>query len=345
MSVKQKAYNIKVFSLNNAYIRTINPNDLMSDISFTSQISWGQWELAIRIRASITSWVIAYNQIIRVYESDTINTTPILIYSGIVGSLKRISDGSGDYIEARIVGLASMLAWIVFQQGGVYTFTKAQELATTQKNIIDYFSTIYPGILSYTGSSVENTGVTTTTLSFDNTSSIEAIKLVENTGQYWWTIDANGLLQYHPKNGAIWQLSHNFTFWENIDSIDIDENIEELANRTIVKWTSGVAIANDAPSQAIYGIRESYESYNTWDITSANVRASSNLSRKKDLKRKICIIVNDNYNIETIRPGDLATVRNFDYTISALQIQKIEYNADRIKIELEWVNSFFNSLI
>ena len=65
------------------------------------------------------------------------------------------------------------------------------------------------------------------------------------------------------------------------------------------------------------------------------MRASSNLSRKKDLKRKIRIIVNDNYNIETIRPGDLATVRNFDYTISALQIQKIEYNADRIKIELE----------
>lgn len=82
--VKQKAFNIKVYTSANAYLRTINPKDIASGVSFTSQINGGQGELRVRIRASLASSIIAYNNIIRVYESDTLTTTPRLIYAGIV---------------------------------------------------------------------------------------------------------------------------------------------------------------------------------------------------------------------------------------------------------------------
>lgn len=74
-------------------------------------------------------------------------------------------------------------------------------------------------------------------------------------------------------------------------------------------------------------------------MTTANNFGASYISKKKDAKRKIRIVVNTEYNIETIRPGDLVTVRNFQYEISSLQIQKIEYNSDRITLELEQITS------
>lgn len=82
--VKQKSYNIKVYNLAGTYIRAINPNDIMTGIAFSSQINGGQGELRVKIRATIASGIVAYNNIIRVYESDTATQTPRLIYSGIV---------------------------------------------------------------------------------------------------------------------------------------------------------------------------------------------------------------------------------------------------------------------
>lgn len=119
-----------------------------------------------------------------------------------------------------------------------------------------------------------------------------------------------------------------------------------MANRFMVKWSGGVATANDATSQSANGIREAYEdkASEITDVTTANTRASSQLAKNKDVRRKVTVQVNDNYDIETMKPGDLVTVRNSDYTITALQINKIEYNTDYIKVELEDINSFTSEL-
>jgi hypothetical protein len=64
------------------------------------------------------------------------------------------------------------------------------------------------------------------------------------------------------------------------------------------------------------------------------------MAKNKDTKKKTIVTVNSNYDIETIRPGDLIQVQNFEYSISGLQIVKIDYNPDNIKLELEEFNSF-----
>lgn len=239
-----------------------------------------------------------------------------------------------------------MLTWLFFQSAGTYAFSKTQDLTLTMQDIITSFSATYPGILSYVnGTSTENTGVSGT-LSFSYDKCLGALTKTTDTSQFWWHIDSAGLLQYHPKTGAIGQLTHKLTFGDDIDSITIDENVEQMANRVMVKWSGGVVTVNDATSQTANGIREFYEDQSTaiTDSTTATNRANAQLANRKDLKRKIAIQVNDNYNIETIEPGDLVTVRNSDYSITALQIQKIEYNTDYIKVELEDINSFTNEL-
>lgn len=76
-----------------------------------------------------------------------------------------------------------------------------------------------------------------------------------------------------------------------------------MVNKYILTWSSGTITAQDATSQSNYGIREYRESNTSiLDVGSANSYGAAYISENKDLKRNIKIVVNSEYNIETIRP-------------------------------------------
>lgn len=64
---------------------------------------------------------------------------------------------------------------------------------------MDYFGTLYSSaLITYTGTSVENGA--TSNIAFNYTKCMDAIKNVVDTAvNYWWSIDNNGVLQFHPK--------------------------------------------------------------------------------------------------------------------------------------------------
>lgn len=78
---------------------------------------------------------------------------------------------------------------------------------------------------------------------------------------------------------------------------------------------------------------------------SALLDATNYVNENKDAKRKISIEINSLYDIESIKAGDFITVQNFDYSISFLQVAKLEYNMDRIKVDLEDYSSFTSELL
>lgn len=93
-----------------------------------------------------------------------------------------------------------MLSWVYFQSGGNYIFTKAQELATSIQNVASSFNSQYSNLITFSaGTSIENTGITGTTLSFSYDKCNAALKKIADTGTYWWYIGADGVLHYHPK--------------------------------------------------------------------------------------------------------------------------------------------------
>ena len=195
-------------------------------------------------------------------------------------------------------------------------------------------------LISYTGSSVENFGASSD-IAFDYTKSLDALTKTAETTDFWWHIDREWVLQFHPKTGAVWQLHHKLDDGNDIIDINVEENSENVVNKYILFYTGGNVTAEDLTSQATYWIRERKDTKTEiTNATTANATASAYIEANKDQKRRIRISINTNYDIESIRPGDLITVRNISYNISGLQINKIEYNPDNITVELDDVLSF-----
>lgn len=233
---RKKNYNIKVYTLAGTYIRTLSPGVVMTGVSFSAQLNGGQGEARIRLAIPFNTSLISYNNIIKIYESDDANPTGRIIYTGIVGSLQRANDNGAEYVEIRAVGLASMLSWIYYDQsGGSYAFSKNQEVALTLKDIIDRFATKYPGLITYTGTSVETAGLTAN-LAFSYDKALDAVKKTTETTQFWWTIDGAGVLQFHPRTGGIGQTHHKVDMGADVDTIQIEENVEKLVNRYILTY-------------------------------------------------------------------------------------------------------------
>lgn len=342
---QKKNYNIKIFTLAGVYVRTLAPSVVMSGVSFTSQINGGQGEARIQLAIPFATSLIGYNNVIRIYESDDANLNGRLIYTGIVGNLSRSNDKGAEYIEVRAIGIASMLSWIYYDAAGSYAFSKNQDPSLTIKDIVDRFSIKYPNLITYTGSTVETSG-TTANLSFSYDKAGDAVKKAVATTQWWWTVDGSGKLQFHPRTGAVGQIHHKLDLGTDVDTIQVEEITEKLVNKYVLEYTGGTVTSQDTTSQTTHGIRELKDSKtDITNSTTAQAAADAYIAKNKNPTRRVTLTVNTKfYDIESVRPGDLVTVRNIDIDISSLQISKIEYNPDNIKISLEDLNSFANEI-
>lgn len=233
-----------------------------------------------------------------------------------------------------------MLSWNYYQSGANYIFSKNQDPSATIREIVDSFSVNFPGLITYDANSVENTGITSN-LSFSYNKQNEAVTNTAKTATSWfWTIDGLGKLQFHPKTGAIGQINHKLSMDYDIDEIRVEENLERLVNTYILDYNGGTVTQTDAISIANYGVRTLHESKtDIGNISTANATAAAYIAANKNPVNKISITVKSVYDIESIRPGDLVTVRNFNYDISALQINRIQYNPESITLELEDITS------
>lgn len=295
----------------------------------------------MKLNLSFSQTAITVNNIIKLYAADDTYPNGRQIYTGIIGSLIRVNETGYEYIELRAIGIGSMLNYAYYTDTGSYAFSKNQDPKTTIKAIADNFLVQYPGALSYVdGTTLELYGSNIST-SFSYDKRDEAIKKVASLTTYFWTVDGEAKLQFHPKTGGIGMLTHSVTIGKDIDILTVEENTERVVNTYFLDYTSSSTSASDATSITANGVREFHETKSEINAAgTATIRANTYIAQNKDKKYKISLTVNSNYDIESIRPGDLLTVKNLDFSISSLQINRIEYTPNNIRIELEAIDSF-----
>lgn len=338
----EKEFEYKLYWIDGAFKENINPLLIMNDISFSSTINWGQWELNLDFKADFSDTTFTISDVIEIYIYTDNYPNGLLLYSGVLSSITRNLVWGKIFLKLSFLWLSSLLSFIYYNQSW-YTFSENQDPAQTIKDIIDYFNTIYTWAwLSYSGGNISNYW-TAINLDFDYTKCIDAIKKIREVTDFWWYIWADWQVYFKEKSATI---THYFKVEKDVEEIVLEEDGEKIVNRHILKWKSGtLAATNDVTSQNTYWLRELKEDKtNIADSWSATEYTTNYIAEFKDLLQKTRITINNNYNIESIKPWDVIKIQNLDYTITNLQIKKINYSKNSLKIELEDYNNLWKEI-
>lgn len=323
-----KWYSLKVYTFAGVYKKTIDPKVVMTDISFASNINWWQGELQVNLALNIDDTSISAKDFIKVYCFDESNPSWRLIYTGQITQITKNYTSDGQKISITALWLYAFMNTLFFKSGANYIFAKNQDPAQTIKDVIDYFNTIYSfGWVWYT-TGIENYW-SSLNVWFDYTKCNTAIDNCQIlTDNFWFYFGADWDCKYKQKTTAT--IDHYFTLEKDIDNMDITEDVESLTNNVMVDYVWGVANASNGASQTEYWLREFKLFSQAQDIGTWNAVATNYISENKDQKRQTVITINSQYDLESLKPWDYVKIRNSDYILDWVQIQKLIYRYDKV---------------
>ena len=336
-----KSYEVKIYSIDGVFKKTLSGKEIIDRFEFSSQINWWQWEAILILNKEFWDTDISAWDVAKVYVYTDLIPGWQIIYTGYISRPARKYSAQKTVIEYQMIGISSILNFINFYSWS-YSFNKNQDPAQTIKDVIDYFNTKYTaGLFSYSWGNIDNFW-SNISIDFYYRKCLNSIQgAVDSTG-FWWRIGADGQV-FFKANPLV--ATHRFTAWKDVNELIIEESIEEVVNKYFLFWKSGMVMIEDLTSQSLYGVREFRESITEIaDVGSATTYATNFIAKNKDIKKKTSLIINNQYNIENIFPGETLKVLNIDYSVINLQIQKVSYTPEIVKLDVEILENIWKTI-
>lgn len=365
-----KSYNVKFFDSEGIYQSNLSDNARVSEISYTSKINSGQSQLVLEVSVDDFSLPPDYFDpffFARVYQSDDgSNSLGRLIFSGTITNSAPFARSSDSGIRVTLIGLGHLLQNSLYKDGASFIVSHVSQVPKDIiEDIIDKFQAEYPPAIPTAkepewigynavsgiraGGQIQ-AGGTQVTFDFDKMTWMEAInKTLELAGGgMYWHIDKGGDVIFKDTPATA---THTFKHGDggNIEELSAPKNIETIINAVTVEYTSGSETASDATSISDYGKREKY--FNEPDAqnsATAQQIADQKITDNKDPKLRARLVINSNYDIESIEPGDTCNVLNLhkDSAIfgNNMQIISMSYKENKVVLELEEKVSFGDTL-
>jgi len=330
-----KRYLIKVYEKDWTFKQTINENIVMSDISYTMQKNWWQWQINILLNKYFNNTDIIKTDFVKVYLYDTNFNNWKLIYTWIIEEINRNYKESENTLELICRWLASLLTRIYYNDSW-YIFNKTDTASNIIKAIITYFNSVYPW------SWINNTWIVDTvwniSIDFDYTICFDAINNIQEVYGSFWSIWPDWTFYF---NSTPWQ--HYLTAWKDVQNIDINEDGSEIINKVLVKydwwtytWTDATSITNNWLFEKVY---------NKTDLDLSGATSfSDEILLNNQIKQIVNIEINNKYILENLNPWDLLKVRNIDYLVNST-IEKIQYNWNSAIVFLDKYTSIWKILL
>lgn len=318
-------YNIKIYESNWTTLKkTIEIEKLESISSFSCQSSWGFSDIKISIAYKITNTEVSNDNIIKVqYWSRE-------IYVWYIVNIQRLFTANKEVIQFTAVWLCSLLKWVLTTN--VYNDTASNIV----KSLIDDFNVEYgSNILSYDVLSVPDSqwiisiDFSSYTSYFDAITDISEVTWLTFFIDKWWKL--------FFKDKSLFN-NHILTVWLDVDSLTIDENAKSKINTLILKYDWWLKTYQNS---VVINKKEKYIDVSSTikDETTADIYWDSFLEQNQE-KKKISIVLNNQYSFFDILWWDLIDVKNTWYVISWLQVAKVTYTIETATIELEESDSF-----
>jgi len=365
-----KKYWIKVYNLDWTFKQTMSVSERMTDISYTAQINWWQWELNIDLNIPISDVTFVSWDIARVYVFSEVYPNGYLVYSWIIQRIDKKFESWNEYITLTCLWLASMLQFVQ------NNMTRNQDPAQTIKDIIDYFNTKYTwNWIRYDWWFVENYW-SNINITFTNKNCFERLRELVKCTIFWRYIWAECQFTFQPYPTSA---NHKTTAQKDLQSLNIQIDSERIYNKLYLKYNWGTSTYQDLTSISTYWLKEKYEDKSSTlnNLTSADSYWNTFIRDNKDPKAKINWIINDNFRtigynlwdntltwdnawiwndiwtwqnrwwtdwIEHLNPWDTLTIQNISIPYVNKQITKITYNWDTISFNLSEFDTIWKEI-
>lgn len=343
----EKQYIVKVYDKNMNFLKIIPAWIITKDLKITETIDAGQGQLNIDVNLPIDTNFFDGAMFVKIYVNNSQWMEDFLLYTGQITQIERQFSNNQENIKVVCLSLRALLNnVIVRKEDGDPKFSKTGDPAEILKYIIDYFSTIYPGLITYTNESIQ-TYWTSITIEFDKISCQKAIKNLVNWLQFHFFVGADWIAQYKAKPETA---THLLTYWKDIIQLTIPENTEKIQNVVQVAYSvddveTYTTIIQDNESVDKYLPKEIVVKRDDLkDETSANLYRDEYLAKNKDAVQNITLAVNSLYDIEYLHPGQTVKIRNLWLNIVNATIQNVRYQYEQAQLTLEYYTTIWQQI-
>lgn len=343
---------------------------LKNDFRFDGNKNNGQWALRLSFNKPFNNWDIETGDVIRIssYDEDNLNWEEI--YSGFIDNLKRRADQEGQSIEITAFWLATLMNRLFVGWGPNVPQIRAfdDDPSNIITEILNQFNAAYSQPLI----NFDPIPLFWSNIQFnvEFTSCLEALQQIhEITGRIFY-IDWSGTFFTQPR----WTIpDHIFTLKKTLNILEQNKDKENVVNRVGIKVTNAVVTwvidqdnppnliqetrffpayftFDNLPNQAVNGVLEGFVDsqlqISEWVLSQAVIDfANEYLDEHAEPKNFLRLEVNDNYDILSIKPGDLVRIKNIDFTIPDAVIEKISYSSTGLAIDCEKTLDFWREVV
>lgn len=350
--MNNKKFTIKFYDNNGTtYLKTLNRSEVKGVPSFTSQINGGYGQCNLDLNLPFDDYgegsFIDFMNVVKIYIQDESNPLGRLVYSGFISSYQPYLESSRQGVKVTLLGFVSLLSFGYYKNGSNYVVNHSSvDPAVIFKAIADHFSSVYPaGLIGYdSGGQTIFTVGTNVSYEFNEDKWLDALQNAFGTvGAGWfWHLDYRGQLILKTKPS---EATHRFTIGKDIESIQSNKNAEKVINDIRVTYNANTYTQNDAVSVARFGTRTKLISDDRiLNLATAQQRATQEINDNKVEKIKASVVINSNYDLESIKVGDTCKIQNMSKNQTTFNdnmlIVSVAYNFDKVTIELEEQTKF-----
>lgn len=209
------------------------------------------------------------------------------------------------------------------------------------KTGITSFQTASGSAISWTSSTVATTG-TTVSYTFKANTYLELLKKALELAPSNWYFYLDQGTQLINFKGESATPDHYLHLGKHIESLDLRGNIENVVNDVLFIGgeTAGVSLYDRttvAPSSKTRRSLRRLSDSRVTDLTTSSLLSNSEISRNNQiLYRSTLSVLDKNYDIESIKLGQMIGFRNFGNYIDSLQLQVVgkSYTPEAVELQL-----------
>jgi hypothetical protein len=326
-----KNYQYKHYDKNFNFIKVINPNIIKSEVYFSENINWIQWECNILLKTKWDDLDFEEGDFITISATNKYFPNWYIIYTWYIEEIRKNASLFEEVILA-CVWIGALLNKVIFKRWSQFVFVPNDTPNNILNEIIDCFNDEYNWLIKKWTIDVATETVRTR---FDYRTCFDAIQRIVDfvSNDYFWFIDRTWTFHFKNKNNVI---SHRVNFQKELQGLEQNKELN-ITNKLYVVYTWWVGVYEDTASINKYWLFENViRDASIEDLASADELWNNYIAKYKEPQIETILKINNQYEfIEFAKWDDLASWDDTEIWLEILEENNFEWIEiwDKIRVQ------------